>query len=90
MTFNRVGKYLIVQAITGTGLHTVFTPVFTGTATVVQVDGISNAAANVGTAAIEVFEVTVTARGQTVVETVSSQATTISEVDSFVAQFTPA
>jgi hypothetical protein len=90
ITFNRVGKYLLVQQVTGTGLSTSYVPAITGTAAEVTAFGISNAAANTGTSAIWVAEITVSARGQTFIATQSGIATTITATVTEVAQFTPA
>jgi hypothetical protein len=77
ITFNKVGQYLLAIVITGTGLFTNYTPVVTGTATTTKLNGISNAAANAGTIAMINYLVTVTARGQTSIIDMTTQATTI-------------
>jgi hypothetical protein len=78
LTFSKVGQYLIVYQLTGTGLHTSMVPVTgTSTATVSILNGISNAAANAGTTAVGALSAVITARGQTVVIDFTTQATTI-------------
>jgi hypothetical protein len=77
LTFQRVGKYLVEMGVTGTGLFTAFIPTFTGTATTTFSQGISNAAANAGIAAIAQFTVVVTQRGQTCIVDCNAIATTI-------------
>lgn len=82
LTFNKVGSYFVsVYKVAGTGLFTAFAPVLSGTAAVALItpggNGISNAAANVGTLATYLVGVVVTARGQTAVIDMTTQATTI-------------
>jgi hypothetical protein len=89
LTFNRVGKYILVSRLTGTGLFTVMTPVLSSsTATVVRTAGLSNAAANAGTSSTWNGTVNVTARGQTAVLDYDTQATTVSASASYIGLFT--
>jgi hypothetical protein len=80
ITFNRVGNYLVESTIVGTGLFTAFVPVVSASTanTALALSGISNAAANAGTAATCSFYVVITTRGQTFVLDCDTQATTIS------------
>lgn len=90
ITFNRVGKYALVASISGTGLHTVFTPVTSAsTANTITVAnaGLSNAAADAGTLAMFILLVTITARGQTVVLDLSTVATTVSSTKLYTSAF---
>jgi len=72
ITFNRVGQYLLTFVCIGTGMSTAFAPANTGTATYSTLlfnatdGGISNAAANAGTAAMWTGIVTVSTLAQTV------------------------
>jgi len=81
LEFNRVGEYRVQYSIGGTGLHTLFAPVVTGTegATITAQpnDGISNAAANAGTAAMGDLDVTIARRGGVLSFDFSTMATTI-------------
>jgi hypothetical protein len=89
LTFNRVGWYLVEYVLTGTGLFTTFVPVTSSsTVTIGGASGISNAAANVGTTAFGSITILVTARGQTLVIDVDTQATTVSASTTRVAGYT--
>jgi len=78
LTFNRPGQYLITGSFSGTGLFTTFTVPATGTAIFNQLNGISNAAANLGTTALFNATVNVTDVGQTVAINFTTIATSIS------------
>lgn len=78
LTFNRVGNYLVVATITGTGLFTSYVPTFTVSGcTATAVSGVSNAAANAGTVAVVYFTVTVSNRGATCLVDVTASSTTV-------------
>lgn len=90
ITFQRVGRYLIDTRVVGTGLFTSFVPVIsasTAAVALVSSGGISNAAANAGTAARFSATVVVTARGQTAVFDCATQATTVTSSDARVATY---
>lgn len=87
LTFNRVGKYLLEMIVVGTGLFTQFIPVYSGTATTTANAGVSNAAANAGTAAIVSFTVNVKERGQTCIVDCTTMSTTITSTTTSVASW---
>jgi len=76
LTFNKVGQYLLDLNVIGTGLSTSFLPTVSGITNTV-VTGLSNAAANAGTAALAVLLFTVTSRGSTATISVQAQSTTV-------------
>lgn len=90
LTFNRVGNFLIEVAVTGTGLFTSFVPVVSSStaSAAAGAAGVSNAAANVGTAALTSVSAIVTARGQTVVIDCTTISTTITTSITRIAAFT--
>lgn len=79
LRFDRVGNYIVTYFFQGTGLFTAFTPTYSSQVGLVatQGNGISNAAANAGTAAVGFFFVVVSARGATLLLDVTAVATTV-------------
>jgi hypothetical protein len=88
LQFNRVGNYLVMMELIGTALKTVYAPtgIVAATAggganaefgTVTQIPGISNAAADAGTAARVSFAVTILQRGAFFNPVLGTEGTTI-------------
>jgi hypothetical protein len=100
LTFNRVGNFIVVGTVTGTGLFTAFSPSTVASSSVnlsgiTVLSGISNAAANVGTTAIFVISLNVLSRnGQgelaTLVIDCSGISTTITASTTRIAGFVAA
>jgi len=77
ITFNTTGQFFIDSRLVGTGFFTNYVPTITGTASSSVENGLSNAAANIGTISQSFILVTVSARGQTVIIDNSAVSTTI-------------
>lgn len=91
LTFNSVGRYLIVFHVTGgTGLFTAFNPALTppaGGSAAIFYAGVSNAAGNTGTLAVASFVVNVVTRGTTLVIDCVAVATTITSSKTGISRF---
>jgi len=83
ITFNKVGQYLVLLEMVGTGMNTAQNPTTgTSTVTVVQMPtpfagGLSNAAANAGTNSSTAWIVTASARGQQFIFNASGTTATV-------------
>jgi len=87
ITWNRVGSYLMITSITGTGLTEEPEPSHTGTAGVVTVFAVANTASNTGTEGMVQHIVTVNQRGLTTVFNFDPAVTTLTSCEVFIAPY---